>query len=66
MTQEVLYVTPKQAADLLCEAGMPIHANTISEWARKGKIPATRLPSGHYRIHRDEITALLATPERAA
>jgi len=32
---------------------------TILRWIRKGHLPAFRLPEGHYRISRDDLSKFL-------
>ena len=36
-----------------------ITKQTLCKWVRTGKIPAIRLPNGHYRFNSTEITAWL-------
>jgi len=33
---------------------------TVLRWINKGHLAAFRLPSGHYRIHRDDFSEFLA------
>lgn len=62
MTQVPLFLTPRQAAERLTEAGLAISEDTVRRWARKGQIERVQLPGGEYRIHRDVIDALVPTP----
>ena len=42
---------------------------TVLRWITTGQLPAFRLPSGHYRIERDDFSGFLARysmPERPA
>ena len=32
---------------------------TVLRWIEKGRLPAFRLPDGHYRIRRDDFTGFL-------
>lgn len=66
MTQETLFLTPSQAAEYLTAAGLPITDDTVRRWAREGKVRVLKLPGGQYRIHRDDLDALLVTSEVAA
>ncbi len=61
MTQVALFLTPRQAAERLTKAGLPITEDTVRRWARKGQIDRVQLPGGEYRIHRDVVDALLST-----
>jgi len=66
MTQLPSYLTPKQAADYLVEAGVSITEDAVRRWARDGKVPAITLPGGQYRIKREDIEAILSgTPAPA-
>lgn len=44
------YLTLRRAA-----AEIGVTPETLSRWIRAGRIPASRLPSGHYRIHRADL-----------
>lgn len=40
---------------------------TVVEWARTGKLPATRTPGGqHYRFRRSDVEALLSDDPAAS
>jgi excisionase family DNA binding protein len=55
-------LTAREVAELL-----GVHAETVLRWARRGQLPAIRLPSGQIRFREDEIEAWLgerATPRR--
>lgn len=43
-----------------------VSERTVSEWARRGRIPSVRTPGGHRRYPADEIRRLLADSEDAA
>lgn len=60
MTQEPSFLTARQAAERLTEAGMPVAKDTVQRWCREGKIPSITLPSGYYRIRVEDVDALLA------
>lgn len=60
MTQVPLFLTPRQAAERLTKAGLPISEDTVRRWARKGQIDRLQLPGGEYRIHRDVVDGLLS------
>ncbi len=34
---------------------------TVKTWAREGRYPAVKLPSGEWRFRRDDLTDLLGT-----
>ena len=34
---------------------------TVLRWIEKGKLPAFRLPAGHYRVDRDDFAAFLTS-----
>lgn len=59
MTQEPSFLTARQAAERLAEKGMPVSKETVQRWCRDGKISASTLPGGHYRIRVEEIDAIL-------
>ncbi|WP_431892737.1 excisionase family DNA-binding protein [Micromonospora haikouensis] len=61
MTQVPLFLTPRQAAERLTNAGLSITEDTVRRWARKGQIERVQLPGGEYRIHRDVVDGLLAS-----
>lgn len=50
-------ITAREAAAML-----GVHPNTISNYMSKGLLKYSRLPSGHRRIQRADVQALL-TPE---
>lgn len=41
-----------------------VTVRTVNRWADAGRIPCFRIPSGHRRFPRKQITALLPAPER--
>ncbi len=43
-----------------------VSERTVSEWARRGRIPSVRTPGGHRRYPAEEIRHLLAETEDAA
>jgi excisionase family DNA binding protein len=43
-----------------------VSERTVSEWARRGRIPSVRTPGGHRRYPAEEIRNLLAETEDAA
>lgn len=45
MTTDTLTLTLTEAA-----ARVGVHRRTLRAWIRKGRLPATRTPGGHYRI----------------
>jgi len=49
------YVTTGQAADI-CS----VTADAVLKWIRAARLPATRTPGGHYRIHRRALMDFLA------
>lgn len=70
MTQLPPYLTPRQVATALTEAGVTITEDAARRWAREGMIDAIRLPGGQYRIPREAVEAILtnktAVPAGAA
>lgn len=53
MTTELL--TTGQVASLL-----NVHPQTVRRWIDTGRLPALRLPSGVWRVRRDDLDALLS------
>jgi excisionase family DNA binding protein len=53
------YITTAEAARLLGQ-----HQDTIGRQIREGRLPATKLPGGNWRIRRSEIQALLEGNDR--
>lgn len=47
-------LTTAQAAEMLA-----VSKDTIRRYVRLGQLEAVRLPSGHYRVHEDQVRALL-------
>lgn len=43
-----------------------VSERTVSEWARRGRIPSVRTPGGHRRYPAEEVRQLLAETEDAA
>jgi excisionase family DNA binding protein len=43
-----------------------VSERTVSEWARRGRIPSVRTPGGHRRYPAEEVRTLLAETEDAA
>lgn len=52
-------LTPRESA-----LRLGISYPTMKQWLYRGKIRATRTPGGHYRIHEDELDALLHAAKR--
>ena len=48
-------ISPKELALLLPSTSV----STVQRWARKGKIPHVKLPSGRYFFRRSDVEALL-------
>ncbi|TCB97549.1 hypothetical protein E0H26_11555 [Micromonospora zingiberis] len=65
MTQDPLFLTPRQAAKRLAAAGLQITEDTVRRWARIGQIERIRTPSGQYLIHRDVVDGLLSSTTAA-
>jgi excisionase family DNA binding protein len=65
MTQDHSFLTVRQAAERLTEAGMPVAKDTVQRWCREGKLAAVTLPGGHYRIRTEDVDAILAAPAEA-
>jgi excisionase family DNA binding protein len=63
MTQLSPYLTAEQVAERF-----EITTETARAWARTGKVPAIKLPGGHYRFRRSDIEAIERgeTPASAA
>ena len=59
MTQDTSFLTARQAAERLTEAGMPVAKDTVQRWCRDGKIASVRLPGGYYRLRVEDVDALL-------
>ena len=43
-----------------------VSERTVSEWARRGRIPSVRTPGGHRRYPADEVRQLLQEAEEAS
>lgn len=58
-------LSPAEAAELV-----GVHEDTLKRWAKQGRIPAIRTPSGWWRFRRSDIEALMEpkvhSPETAA
>jgi len=65
MTQEHLFLTVSEATDRLNDSGMPVTRDAVQRWCREDKIPCTKLPGGHYRIHVKDVDAILSTSAEA-
>jgi predicted site-specific integrase-resolvase len=65
MTQESRLLTPSQASQRLREAGLVVSDETLRTWAKAGRVPATRLPSGRYVFRPADVDAILADPQPA-
>lgn len=52
---------PADVADLF-----DVEPVTVVEWAKTGKIRATRTPGGRWRFHPADVEALVAAPDRLA
>ncbi len=59
MTQVPLFLSPRQAAERLTAAGLPVTEDTVRRWAREDQVEALKLPSGYYRIRTSVIDAIL-------
>lgn len=53
MTETEKFLTTSEVAALL-----RVDASTVRDWAKRGKLPATTLPGGHYRFNRADVDAL--------
>ena len=47
------FLTTSEVAALL-----RVDTSTVRDWARRGKLPATTLPGGHYRFDRTVVDAM--------
>jgi excisionase family DNA binding protein len=53
--KELSYLmTPPEAA-----AACRVSVGTLRRWVRDGSLPAVTLPSGQYRIRREDLVALM-------
>ena len=59
MTQVAPLLTASQVAQRLTEAGLPTSAETVRQWALKGKIDAVVLPSGRRWFRREVVEAIV-------
>lgn len=59
MTQLPPFLTPRQAAEALTEAGISISEDAVRRWCRLGQISALKLPGGQYLIRREDAEAIL-------
>ncbi len=55
-------LSTKEAAELLPQTS----AATLARWAREGKVPVVRLPSGRMFFRREDIEALLVPTTESA
>lgn len=62
MTQDQSFLTARQAAERLTDAGVPVAKDTVQRWCREHKLPAITLPGGHYRIRAEDVDAILTSP----
>lgn len=53
MTQPSPYLTATEVAERF-----RISPESVREWARTEKVPAVRLPGGHYRFRLEDIEAI--------
>jgi excisionase family DNA binding protein len=53
-------LTTSQAADML-----DVSRDTVARWIRLGQLPAVRLPSGRYRVRREDVERLLRQADEA-
>ena len=53
MTETEKFLTTSEVAALL-----RVDTSTVRDWARRGKLPATTLPGGHYRFDRAVVDAM--------
>lgn len=60
MTQLPPFLTPRQAAEALTEAGIPISEDAVRRWCRLGHIAAIKLPGGTFHVRGAAIEALLS------
>lgn len=60
MTQEPSFLTAREAAERLTNAGLPVAKETVQRWCREGQVPAVTLPGGHYRLRVEDVDAILA------
>jgi excisionase family DNA binding protein len=59
MTQQPPFLTARQAAERLTDAGMPVTKETVQRWCREGRLPAIATLGGHYRIRAEDVDAIL-------
>src|SRR5512140_1872369 len=43
-----------------------VNPDTVLKWIKKGRLPATRTPGGHYRIEEHDLAALVPPHARTA
>lgn len=48
-------LTTTQAAEML-----GVSRDTVARWIRLGQLPAVRLPSGQYRVKREDVERVLS------
>jgi len=62
-SEERFDLTPAGAGELV-----GLHPDTISDYARSGRLPSRRTPGGHRRFRRSDVLALLTAdaPTEAA
>lgn len=55
--EESELLTTRKVAEMLSVA-----QSTVERWITLDRLPAIRLPSGHYRIRREDVEKLLRRP----
>lgn len=60
MTQLPPYLTPKQAAQWLTAAGVPVTEDAVRRWARLGRVSRLKLPGGQYLISEESLREILS------
>lgn len=64
--RETDLLTVTETVERLAEMGIIVTPQTVQRWCKRGRIPAYRLPGGHYRIAVGDVDALLANTVSAA
>ena len=60
MTVQKEYLTPDEVATIL-----DVHPETVRRWIRSGELAASQpANSGRWRVHREDLQALIATGAR--
>jgi excisionase family DNA binding protein len=66
LADEPTFLTPSEVTQALNDEGIEVSLTSVQRWLRNGRLRSIKLPSGHRRVRREDVAAILTGDHTAA